>query len=162
MNFEILKMQISGNKSLTSFDEGSRFVIAMQGDVKQKPVVEIDKNTNAIAVHVENFTGSGLDFGMLMMAVSNAFTQGDIAMKGVKALDTKDPNVIATLKRNGDMVPVDKKTVSSDDLQLKTVVWLMREFEKDDFDPLVGIVGLARTAEKNGMVSSTKKSQAEA
>ena len=47
-----------------------------------------------------------------------------------------------------------------DDLQLKTTVWLMRDFESENFDPVVGVVGLARTVEKNGMVSSTSQKSA--
>lgn len=158
MNLEVLKMQVGGIKSLTALDHGDKFVVTMTGN--EKPVLEVDKTNGALGLHLENFKGNGLDFGLLMMALSNGYTQGDSAMRAVKVMDTKDPNIIATMDRDGAMKATDPKKLSKDDLQLKTTVWLMRDFENENFDPVVGVVGLARTVEKNGMVSSTSQKSA--
>lgn len=158
MNLEVLKMQVGGIKSLTALDHGDKFVVTMTG--RDKPVLEFDKTTGALGLHLENFKSTGLDFGLLMMALSNGYTQGDSAMKAVKVMDTKDPNVIATMDRAGMIKATDPKNLSKDDLQLKATVWLMRDFQNEDIDPIVGVVGLARTVEKHGMVSSTSEKSA--
>lgn len=155
MNLDVLKMQVGGIKSLTALDHDDKFVVTMTNS--DKPVLEVDKATGALGLHLENFKSNGLDFGLLMMALSNGYTQGDSAMKAVKVMDTKDPNVIATMDRNGALKSTNPKQLSKDDLQLKATVWLMRDFQNENFDPLVGVVGLARTVEKNGMVSSTSQ-----
>ena len=151
MNLEVFKMQVGGIKSMV-VRNGEHRVDVMMAD-GEKPVVEIRKKDGAIATHFENFTGSGLDFGLLMMALSSAFTQNEAAMKPVKVFGTKDPNVIANFTRNGELKSVDPKNVTEDDLQVQAVAWLMRAFKNntDDVDPLVALVSIARMVENSGM-----------
>ena len=154
MNLQVFNMQVGGIKSM-SVHNGEQYLDVMMAD-SNKPILRIRKKDGAISLHLENFTGSGLDFGMLMMALSNGFTQNEAAMKPVKVFGTKDPSIIANMNRNGELKAVDPKTLTNDDLQVQTVAWLMREFKNgtDDVDPLVALVSIARMVESNGMVKT--------
>lgn len=162
MNLDVFKMQIGGIKSLSIMSDDEFLSVTMAND--QKPIFTINKATNQIRMNLENFKGTGLDFGLLTMAISNLYTQDPAnSMKPVKAASGIDSDVIGVIKRDDTVRPV-AKDINQENLQFTVTKWLMNDFASGDdpLDPLVGLIGLGRMVERSGMASSSLGNQAPA
>lgn len=146
MQYDIFKTSIDGIRSLDLIDDDNELMVVMTGS--KKPVVILNKDDGSIMFKPENFTSTRLEFGLLLLALSNVYTQGDNTMMNpFKAFDYSNEGIIAKVLSNGNVL-VTSETVGKDDLQLLMTQWLMSDFVHDSVDPLVGLVGLGRLVEK--------------
>lgn len=159
MNLDVFKLQINGIKSLTSMiDDNNVLTVTMANSTK--PIFKVNGNTGAIELDLTHFNGSGIDLGLLLMGISNLFTQNqDASMKPVKVHSALSSNVVAVINRDNTVKPLNKD-MKKESLQLMVTRWLMDDFDSDDLDPLVGLIGLGRMVERNNGMAPSLRNQA--
>lgn len=145
MQYDVFKTAINGIKSLDLIEDDTELMVVMAGSTK--PVIILNKDDDSVMIKAVNFTSTRFNFGLLLLALSNVYTQGDNSMmSSFKAFDNGDSGIIAKITSDGEITQVSNDVVK-DDLQFMITKWLMSDFTHDSIDPLVGLIGLGRLVE---------------
>jgi hypothetical protein len=140
---------VKASKSLAVVDKDNELFVIVRGF--DEPFFSIRKSDRAISFVPENFKAPQLDFSQFLFALGTLFMQGDPTdfMKNVPLIDNSKntDDVLAVIKKDGTVVASDAEGISTDDLSLVVIKWLMKLFSDESTDPILGLVGLARMVE---------------